>query len=83
MTEALPWGLTHLSPFPSSPGPHYTLTGLNPETQQAIYVGPEGQPIKAGKHGTNKETKTVQKTGGDGANPRPSDEITMIDYSDD
>jgi hypothetical protein len=49
-----------------------------------VYVGPGGEPIKAGKHGTNKATKKSERTGGgDGKNPQPTDQVEVQDYDDD
>lgn len=82
--HARPWGLSRMSPVPSAAPASYGAVHLDPVTQQAVYVGPGGKPIEAGKHGTNKQTSKAQKTGGgDGKDPTPPDETTVIDFDDD
>ncbi|MEU4223595.1 putative ATP-grasp-modified RiPP [Nonomuraea sp. NPDC026600] len=80
-----PWGLTRLSPLPAASPAFYESVHLDPRSQRAVYVGPGGQPIEAGKHGTNKETKKKEKTGsrGDGKDPTPPDEVEVTDYDND
>lgn len=82
--HARPWGLSRMSPIPPAAAVSYSAVRLDPVTQQAVYVGSDGKPIEAGKHGTNKQTSKTQKTGGgDGQNPRPPDETTVTDYDND
>jgi putative ATP-grasp target RiPP len=87
MSEGMtrPWGLTRLSPLTPAPPVSYTSVYLDPRSQQAVYVGPEGQPIEAGRHGTNKETKRKETTGskGDGKAPQSPDEVEVTDYDND
>ncbi|MBT2228980.1 putative ATP-grasp-modified RiPP [Nonomuraea sp. NEAU-A123] len=79
-----PWGLTRLSPLAPASPLSYTAVHLDPVSQQAIYIGPGGDPIEAGRHGTNKETKKKEKTGGgDGENPATPDETEIPDYDND
>ena len=79
-----PWGLTRLSPLAPASPLSYTAVHLDPVSQQAIYLGLEGEPIEAGRHGTNKETKKKEKTGGgDGKNPSTPDETEILDYDND
>jgi putative ATP-grasp target RiPP len=82
--HALPWGLTRMTPLPPASPFLYASIHLDPVSQQAVYVGPGGEPIKAGKHGTNKATKKKEKTGGgDGKDPQPADQTEVQDYDDD
>jgi putative ATP-grasp target RiPP len=82
--HAHPWGLSRMAPLsPASPASYRTVH-LDPVTQQAVYVGQDGQPIEAGRHGTNKQTSKAQTTGGsDGQTPTPPDETTVTDYDND
>ncbi|MEU8247022.1 putative ATP-grasp-modified RiPP [Nonomuraea sp. NPDC048916] len=56
---------------------------LDPVTQTSRYFAPSGQPIEAGRHGTDKETnKNTTTSGSDSARPA-KDHDNTIDYADD
>ncbi|TDE41309.1 putative ATP-grasp-modified RiPP [Nonomuraea mesophila] len=85
MITAPPWALDHAAPMPSADVEPYAAVGLDPVTQQAVYVGPAGETIEAGKHGTNKQTsKSLSTSGsGDGKTPQRSDDTVQTDYDTD
>ncbi|MEU9889735.1 putative ATP-grasp-modified RiPP [Sphaerisporangium sp. NPDC051011] len=73
-----------MTPYPLAETVPYTAVRLDPDSQQAVYVGPGGQPIEAGKHGTNKQTsRSLTTGGGDGQDPTPSDDTAATDYDSD
>lgn len=84
MNGTVPWGLTQAVPLPPPEADPHILVGLCPHTQQGVYVGPGGEPIQAGKHGTNRQTSGCLATGGgDGKDPRPADDTASTDYGQD
>lgn len=82
MSESLrPWGATRLVPFSGPAGAGYAGLELDPGTQTTRYLDASGQPIEAGKHGTNKAQNTSNPTGGgDGRQPPEPDDINVTDY---
>ncbi|MFC7386295.1 putative ATP-grasp-modified RiPP [Sphaerisporangium rhizosphaerae] len=48
LDAAQPWGLTRMSPLPPASSFSYSTVRLDPVSQQAVHVGPGGEPIKAG-----------------------------------
>jgi putative ATP-grasp target RiPP len=84
-TITQPWGMTLMTERLPVSGPDHCRVELDPDTQQAVYYGPDGQIIPSAKHGTNKTLATTSWTsGGDGQNPQPqvSDDSTT-DYESD
>lgn len=80
----IPWGITRVVPFDPAAAVTVPYVELDPETQTGRYFDPSGQPIKAGKHGTNKQTVDNTKTSSrDGQNPQSPDTDSIIDYADD
>ncbi|MEV5407981.1 putative ATP-grasp-modified RiPP [Thermopolyspora sp. NPDC052614] len=77
----VPWGLTRMRPLGPPVEAAYTEVRLDPSTQRGVYIGHDGRPIEAGKHGTSKEQKRSQHTGGgDGNSPTPPDDTEIIEY---
>lgn len=59
----------------------YVEIRLDPRTQRSVRIDRDGNPVEAGKHGTNREQKRSQQTGGgDGNSPQPPDDTLIIEY---
>ncbi|MFW5421003.1 putative ATP-grasp-modified RiPP [Nocardiopsis sp. CNT-189] len=79
----LPWGLSRMAPYPPSAPLPYTRVEIDPLTQTARRFDRTGQPIQAGKHGSNVARPTHSETpmGGDGdGSPGGSRTDTTTDY---
>jgi len=78
-----PWGSTRVTAFDPSARTGIPHVELDAETQMGRYFDPAGQPIQAGKHGTNRETnKPTTTSGPDGKQPSKDTDNT-IDYASD
>lgn len=76
-----PWGLTRMRPLGPPVEVGYVEVRLAPSTQCGVRIDRAGRLIEAGKHGTNRERKRSQQTGGgDGKNPQPPDDTEIIEY---
>lgn len=82
-TTPKPWGLTHVTPLDPSTYIDMPHAELDPETQTGRYFDPMGQPIEAGKHGTNKPTNRPTKTSGSDGDKPSSDDDNTTDYGND
>ncbi|MEV6981181.1 putative ATP-grasp-modified RiPP [Sphaerisporangium sp. NPDC051017] len=83
-TQRRPWGASRVTPFDPSAGVEVPRVQLDPETQTGRYYDPEGQPIKAGKHGTNVETNKATTTSTrDGKEPQNPDSDSTTAYDQD
>ncbi|MEV7005473.1 putative ATP-grasp-modified RiPP [Streptosporangium sp. NPDC051022] len=76
-----PWGLSRMTPIEELVEIGYTIRELDPETQITRYFDQAGQPVKMGKHGTNRAVSSSKATGsGDGSEPTPPDDVTVTEY---
>lgn len=63
-----PWGWTRMTArLPETP-PRYARVTLDAATQTGRYLDEQGQVIEMGKHGTNRQTSTATKSGGEDGN---------------
>ncbi|GGL43449.1 putative ATP-grasp-modified RiPP [Planomonospora parontospora] len=84
MTVTTPWALARMTPYPLTDPTPVAEVRLDPVSQRAVYIGPGGRPIEAGKHGTNKQTsRSLATGGGDGKSPTSSDDTASTDYDSD
>ncbi|MFT2016272.1 putative ATP-grasp-modified RiPP [Streptomyces sp. 796.1] len=66
LTPARPWGVSRLTPYPSTIRlPHSSVT-IDPDTQLGVFRDQAGQVIEMGKHGTGTGTETKTSTSSDG-----------------
>ncbi|MFJ3194708.1 putative ATP-grasp-modified RiPP [Streptomyces griseoviridis] len=66
-SDARPWGVGRLAPYPSvAERPHASVT-VDPDTQLGRYLDRDGRPVEMGKHGTGKGTETKTTTNSDSA----------------
>ncbi|GGO74424.1 hypothetical protein GCM10012289_47040 [Nonomuraea cavernae] len=80
---AEPWGVTRVTAFNPSARVEVPRVELDPVTQTGRYFDPSGQPIEAGRHGTNKETNKNTTTSCSDSTRPAKDHDNTIDYADD
>lgn len=80
-----PWGLSRMEPYGCLTEVHQFAVGLDPDTQTARYMGPDGEVVTAKHRKTNTGTEKPTRTSrGDGASPgRETDEDHSQDSDQD